>query len=212
MTSALLWLNQLQKVDRDQVGNQILDLQRLWQANYPVSLGFIVPDGAMQLFWEKINWNSEILKDFPYLSLNFSFSQAAQIQFLAQALQQGILNTPFDTDWTADWDAVIPQHWDGQALMLTPYVWTTQDGVASSSPVSEMLCLMPLVCDLQRDQFVLSLKTLWANLFQAHRLYVLQHLGLRPEQIHLSVLVQSLPAVQGSGWLQLGDRHLVLEA
>jgi pyruvate, water dikinase len=96
-------------------------------------------------------------------------------------------------------------------LQLTPYLWTSQKGIDDTLNQGSTLCLQPQFCDNQIEPFWTGLKSLWAKLFSAGHLYVLQHLGLRPEKLHLSVLVQSLPAVQAAGWMQWLPAHLHIQ-
>jgi pyruvate, water dikinase len=91
--------------------------------------------------------------------------------------------------------------------LLTPYLWNSQKGVDDTLIQGSML-LRPQLCDSQIGSFWACLKSLWAGLFGAGHLYVLQHLGLRPEKVHLSVLVQPLPDVQAAGWVQWSPAHL----
>jgi pyruvate, water dikinase len=203
----LLWLDRLPDSGRNRVGSQLIQLGQLLQSGCSVRSGFIVADTLMQDAWTQVGWADKVLQDFPYLHLNFSLDQAAQLQFMAQTLQSGILALPLPAAWEAIWHSGLEQC-DGEQLLLTPYLWSSQKGSSAAANLGNLLFLQPQRCDHQIKPFWASLKTLWAGLFQAGHLYVLQHLGLRPEKIHLSVLVQSLPAVQATGWMQLSPTHL----
>ena len=205
----LLWLDRLQDLGqgsgREQVGQQLVRLSQLLQSGCPVRSGFIVSDALMQKVWTQISWADKLLQDFPYLSLNFSLDQAAQLQFMAQTLQRGILALPLPKAWAAIWRAGLKQC-DGARILLTPYLWTSQKGI-DDTLIQGSMPLQPQLCDSQIESFWAGLKFLWAGLFGAGHLYVLQHLGLRPEKVHLSVLVQSLPNVQAVGWVQWSPAH-----
>jgi hypothetical protein len=86
--NALLWLDQLQAIDQAEVGAQLIALNQLDQSGYPGENGFIVPDGAI---WQQTDWHNEILQDFSSLNLSAFRAQTAQMQSIAQSLQQGIL-------------------------------------------------------------------------------------------------------------------------
>jgi pyruvate, water dikinase len=206
----LLWLDRLQDLgqgsEREQVGQQLVRLSQLLQSGCPVRSGFIVSDALMQEVWTRISWTDKLLQDFPHLHLNFSLDQAAQLQFIAQTLQRGITVLPLPKAWAAIWRTGLKQC-DGAQILLTPYLWTSQKGIDDTLIQGNTL-LQPQLCDSQIESFWASLKSLWAGLFGAGHLYILQHLGLRPETVHLSVLVQSLPAVQAAGWMQGSSAHL----
>jgi pyruvate, water dikinase len=204
--SPLLWLDQLHDSGHEQVGQQLVHLGQILQSGCPVRSGFIISDALMQEVWTQIIWSDKLLQDFPYLHLNFALDQAAQLQFMAQTIQSGILALPLPKAWAAIWRAGLKQC-DGARILLTPYLWTSQKGIDDTLLQGSML-LQPQLCDSQIESFWFSLKSLWAGLFGAGHLYILQHLGLRPEKVHLSVLVQALPAVQAAGWIQWSPAHL----
>jgi pyruvate, water dikinase len=203
----LLHLDQLQTRHEGQAGDRLLTLSRLLKSGYPVRTGFVVPDEIMRTVWSQMNSSDEILQDFPYLRLNFSLDQAAQVRGIAQTLQQKILKTPSEPQWQMVWTQGIRQL-KGQQLRLTPYLWAT--GKLEHS-ISTRVSLDPLFCDIQVDSLWQTLKVLWSKLFQAQNLYILQHLELRPEQVHLSVLVQASSPQQSTGYLKVTPTHFVLQ-
>jgi pyruvate, water dikinase len=206
---SLLWLDRLQETDEAQAGTQLLSLSQLLQAGCPGENGLIIPDRVMQTVWRQINWPTEILQDFPYLNLNVSLSEAAQVQFLAQTLQQGILAQVLPPTWAAEWQQGLSR-WRNPALILTAYLWI--EPKEKSTEAAKMLFLKPSRCDLELNALWVSLKNLWAQLLQAQNLHILGYLGLRPDRLRLSVLVQPLAPAQASGWLQIGHHSLSLEA
>jgi pyruvate, water dikinase len=203
----LLWLDRPQDLGHEQVGEQLVSLSQILQSGYSVMSGFIVSDALMQQVWTQISWADKALQDFPYLHLNFSLDQAAQLQFLARTLQSGILALPLPKTWAAIWRAALKSR-GGTRILLTPYLWTSQKGIDAALNLGSMLSLQPQLCNSQVESFWASLKSLWAELFRAGHLYVLQQLGLHPEKMHLSVLVQSLPDIQAAGWMQWSPAHL----
>ncbi len=208
--SPLLWLDQLQEAGQKQIGQQLVHLSQLLQSGCPVRAGFVVPDALMQKVWTQISWTDKLLQDFPYLHLNFSLDQAAQLQFMAQTIQSGILALHLPKAWAAIWCAALKQCNEAR-ILLTPYLWTSQKGIDDTLIQSSML-LQPQLCDNQIESFWVGLKSLWAGLFSAGQLCVLQHLGLRPEKVHLSILIQSLPAVQAAGWMHWSPTCLHVQA
>lgn len=209
IVDSLLWLDRLQDTDEAQAGAQLLSFQRLLQAGCPGENGLIVPDSAMQTVWRQIHWPTEILQDFPYLNLNVLLSEAAQVQFMAQTLQQGILAQALPPTWAAEWQEGLSR-WRNPALMLTAYLWT--EPKEQSTEAAKMLLLKPSRCDLELNALWVSLKNLWAQLLKAQNLHILGYLGLRPDRLRLSVLVQPLAQAQASGWLKIGHHSLSLEA
>jgi pyruvate, water dikinase len=206
--NALLWLDRLQAIDRAEVGAQLIALNQLHQSGCPGENGFIVPDGVMQNLWQQTDWHNEILQDFSSLNLNAFRAQTAQIQSIAQALQQGILAQSLPLSWADPWQQALNK-WRSPSVLLSAYVWTSS---AEQSPeFSRMLFLQPVMGNSDLDSFWTSLKTLWANLFQAPNLHILGYLGLQPKQLHLSVLVQPLANVKASGWLKITRDYLALE-
>ncbi|WP_404787938.1 putative PEP-binding protein [Altericista sp. CCNU0014] len=205
---SLLWLDRLQETDETQAGTQLANLSQLFQT-CPGENGWIVPDGVMQAIWQQIDWPNEILQDFPYLNLNVSLSQPAQVQSIAQTLQRGILTQSLPPTWADEWQQGLDR-WPKPPLMLTPYLWT--DPKERSGEASSLLFSKPSLCDSDLASFWERLKAQWAQLFQARSLHILGHLGLRPEQLHLSVLVQPLGTARAFGWLKIGHDALALEA
>jgi pyruvate, water dikinase len=206
--NALLWLDRLQAIDQTEVGAQLIALNQLHQSGCPTENGFIVPDSVMQTLWQQPDWHNEILQDFSSLNLNTFRAQTAQIQSIARALQQGILAQSLPSIWAEVWQQALGE-WRSPSILLSAYLWTSS--VEQSAEFSRMLFLQPVMGNSDLDSFWTSLKTLWANLFQAPNLHILGHLGLRPKQLHLSVLVQPLTNVKASGWLKITPDHLALE-
>jgi pyruvate, water dikinase len=206
--NALLWLDQLQAIDQVVVGAQLIALNQLHQSGCPGENGFIVPDGVMQALWRQTNWSNEILQDFLSLNLSPFLGQAAQIQSIAQALQQGILAQSLPSSCAEPWEQALGQ-WRSPSVLLSAYLWTSSP--QQSAEFSKLLFLQPLMGSSNLASFWISLKTLWSQLFQAPNLHILGYLGLRPEQLHLSVLVQPLTNVKVSGWLKITPDHLALE-
>jgi hypothetical protein len=72
----------------------------------------------MQTIWRQMDRSNEILQDFPSLDLNVLLSQTAQVQSIAQALQQGILAQVLPSSWAEAWQQGL-SHWSKQSVMLT---------------------------------------------------------------------------------------------
>ena len=207
----LYWLDQLQDSDRDQVGEPFLQLSRLLQSGCPIRPGLLVPDAVMQEMWTQIRWSDRALQDFPYLRLNFSPDQALQLQQMAQTLQTGILELAVPKDWATAWEMELSLlEAKGSQLLLTPSIWTSQTDLATKS--LQIPGLEPCLCDCHGAAMWSGLKQLWASLFQASNLFVFQYLGLRPESLHLSVLVQVLPSARLAGWAAVSPTHLQVQA
>jgi pyruvate, water dikinase len=206
--NALLWLDRVQAIDQAEVGAQLITLNQLHQCGCPGENGFIVPDGVMQTLWQQTDWHNEILQDFSSLNLSAFRDQTAQIQSIARALQQGILAQSLPSSWEETWQQALGQ-WRSPSILLSAYLWTTS--AEQSAEFLKLLFLQPLMGSSDLISFWTSLKTLWAQLFQAQNLHILGYLGLRPEQLHLSVLVQPLADVKASGWLKIAPNYLELE-
>jgi pyruvate, water dikinase len=207
----LIGLDQLQTLNPVQIGDRLLFLSQMLKAGYPVRPGVVVPDAIVRAVWDRMVWTDKILQDFFYLHLNFSLDQAAQVRSIAQTLQQAILDATLLPEWKAAWEQTIPQLGE-RSLLLTPYIWTPPGQKKRVEDISTMLHLPSLRCDARVEVFWQALKTIWASLFQAQHLYVLQHLELRPEQIHLNVLVQPLRSPQRSGYLKITASHLFIQS
>ncbi|HEY9825869.1 MAG TPA: hypothetical protein V6D19_10500, partial [Stenomitos sp.] len=211
MLDSLPWLNQASITDGVQpLSDSLMLLAQMMQQGHPVAPGFVVPDRIMRSVWAQTKWCTEILQEFPYLRLNVVLSQSAQTQFIAQAIQKGIIDQPLQKDWGASWKRLL-RPYRHHSLLLTPYVWTAPQTVPPSLAFT-MLNLPLRICAARLDSFWPTLQLLWAQLFSAQHLHILQHLGLRPEHVGLDVLVQPLSHVQTSGWMKASDRHLFLQA
>jgi pyruvate, water dikinase len=206
----LIELDQLQTLDPVQIGDRLLSLSQMLRAGYPVRPGIVVSNAIVRRAWDRIVWTEKILQDFFYLRLNFSLDRAAQVRLIAQTLQQGILDATLMPEWKAAWEQTISQFGD-RPLLLTPYIWTPQTSKKHIEDVATMLYLPSLRCDAHVEAFWQALKTVWASLFQAQHLYVLQHLELRPEQIHLNILVQPLQLTEQSGYLKITKSHIFIQ-
>lgn len=207
----LIGLDQLQTLDPVQIGDRLRSLSQMLRAGYPVRPGIVVPDAIVRRVWDRIVWTEKILQDFFYLRLNFSLDQAVQVRSIAQTLQQGILDATLMPEWKATWEQTISPFGD-RPLLLTPYIWTPPTSKKRIEDVATMLYLPSLRCDAHVEAFWQTLKTVWASLFQAQHLYVLQQLELRPEQIHLNVLVQPLQLLQHSGYLKITKSHILIQS
>jgi pyruvate, water dikinase len=206
--NSLFWLDQLQAIDQAEVGSPLIALNQLLQAGCPGENGFIVPDRVMQTVWQQTDWHNEILQDFLCLNLSAFQDQTAQIQSIAQSLQQGILAQSLPSPWTDTWQQAIDS-WRSPSVQLSAYLWTTS--AQQSAEFSKLMFLQPIVGNRDLTSFWTSLKTLWSKLFQAQNLHILGYLGLQPQDLHLSVLVQPLTHVKASGWLKITPDYLELE-
>ncbi len=205
------WLDQIQDTDRKQVGEPFLQLSRLLKSGCPIRAGLVVPDAVMQTLLTQIRWPDQALQDFPYLRLQFSADQALQQQQMAQTIQRGILDLALPPDWDTVWERELSLlGLPDQQLLLTPSVWTSQADLASES--CQMPDLEPYRCDCRAKSLWAGLKQLWASLFQAGNLFIFQYLGLQPENIHLSVLLQVLLPAQLAGWAAVSPTHLQVQA
>jgi pyruvate, water dikinase len=209
VVKALLWLDRLQAIDQAEVGAQLISLNQLHQSGCLGENGFIVPDGVMQTVWQSIDWSNEILQDFPSFNFGALRDQTAQMQSIAQVLQQGILAQVLPSPWAEVWQQGLGQWRSPPSILLSAYLWTSS--VEQSGQFSKMLFLQPVIGRTDLASFWTSLKTLWANLFQVQNLYILGYLALQPKQLHLSVLVQPLANVKASGWLKITPNSLELE-
>jgi phosphoenolpyruvate synthase/pyruvate phosphate dikinase len=122
--NALLWLDQLQAIDQAEVGAQLIALNQLHQSGCPGENGFIVPDGVIQAIWQQTDWHNEILQDFSSLNLSAFRGQTAQMQSIAQFLQQGILAQALPSPWAGTLQQALGQ-WRSPSVLLSAYLWTS---------------------------------------------------------------------------------------
>jgi pyruvate,water dikinase len=209
VVNSLLWLNQLCDRDQAEVGMLLVQLSQALRQGDLVQPGIIVPNTLMETVWSAVAGLDKILDRFPHQRLNVSLAQPVQVQHMAQTLQSGILAQSLPADWRNTWQSQL-QQWDAQALWLTPYVWTEHD--RPESIAAKQMLLAARGCQPQVEALEQGLKGLWAELFQAQRLHILQDLEFRPDHLRMSILVQPLPPVSVMGWLRLGELQFQLQA
>jgi pyruvate, water dikinase len=203
----IVWLNELQDTHLSEVGRACLQLRQLQGTGYPIQEGFVLSSSLLAHLVDSIDWQDILLQDFPRLNLKFNLEDPLATQDLINRIQEGIRRAPIPTLWETVWSEAV-SNFDQPWLLLQPYLWSNP----SPSPISISLASTAHLCKSQLAEFLQSVQHLWAEVFSIQNILLLQHQGIRLEQLRVSILVQPLPCPVVSGWLQAAKSHCCVQA
>jgi pyruvate,water dikinase len=201
----IVWLNELQDTHLSEVGAACLQLRQLQEARYPIQDGFVLPSPLLAHLVDSIDWQDTLLQDFPHLNLKFDLEDPLATQNLTNRIQEGIRRALIPALWETAWSKAVSsfrQPW----LMLKTYLWS------DPSSLSIPLTSTGHLCKSQPNNFLQSIRHLWAEVFSIQNILLLQHQGIRLEQIRVSILVQPFPCPVISGWLQATKSHCYIQS
>ncbi|PZD74083.1 Phosphoenolpyruvate synthase [Acaryochloris thomasi RCC1774] len=222
---SLYTLDQIQAAQPSSVGTQALWLSQLPQESVVESA--VISADVLQLFLERLEWQSPLLRDFPHLRLHFNLDQPDQLQSVAQTLQASVEETDLPLLWSQDWVRNLQEWSDREELLtcaderrpveglahlrvsLTPSLWLPAECESSLAGLTNLIT--PQYCCLTPEALAHSVKQLWKQLFQAQILYLWEQSGLSFEHLKLAIILQPLPAAPVSGWFQLTAQDLLIQ-
>jgi pyruvate, water dikinase len=201
---SLYRLEQAQTAEPSNIGMQALWLSSLSSA----VTSAVLPADALQLFLDRLEWQSPLLKDFPHLKLHLNLDQSDQLQAIAQSIQTSIAETALPQSWSQDWFKHL-QAWGEGCICLTPSLWLPPEcdrlmGLAD--------LITPQYCRLQPEALTAGIKQIWAQLFQAQILYLWEQSGLPFGRLRWAIILQPVLPTTASGWLRLTPDHLLIQA
>lgn len=202
----IIWLNELRDTHLPEVGPACLRLRQLQVTGHPIQEGFILPSTVLANLVDSIDWPDTLLQDFPHLNLKFDLEDPLATQSLLNTIQAGIRRVPVPTQWETAWSQALLSFchpW----LLLKPYLWSGP----SPSPISTPLSCIARHCKNQPSAFLNCVQQLWVEVFSIQTILLLQHQGIRLDQVRVSILVQSLPCPVASGWLQVANPHCFIQ-
>lgn len=202
-----LWLDQIQKSDRSQVGEKAFYLSHLAQRGYPVIPGFAIEAQALHEFLETIHWLDPLFADLPNSSLHLDVDNPRQLQLVARAIRQEIAAAALPAKWLGTL-ASISEDLEAPALILRPSLGLP--GVAGNLKISGLLDAH--VCDRSQDALAAAVKRVWAELFRARSLLFWRRNGIQLQQINLAILVQPLHNSVAAGVLQANSNLWEIQA
>lgn len=188
-------LADIQSSSQGQVGDKALYLGTLLQQHYPVIPGWIIPAETYHRFLQQIQWKEPFWADFPNSSLYFDPANPAQLQRVAQQIQQAVLATSLELPLTE-----MLSHLQAAAVILRPSLTILSPG-GSRRPVTGLLGSR--VCWAQPEAIVAKTKQVWADLFRATSLFYWQRSQIQINQLNLAVLVQPLKSAIAAGDLEI---------
>lgn len=189
----LLWLDQIQPAARSEVGEKAFYLSFLVQRGYPVIPGFTIPAPALREFLETIDWIDPLFADLANSSLHLDVNNPRQLQLVAKAIRQGILNAALPPKWQAIVSA-LPSYLEAPALILRPSL-ALPNGVKISG------LLQAHICNCTNEAITSTVKRVWAELFRARSLLYWRRNNIELQNVNLAILVQPLLNCSASGVL-----------
>lgn len=200
----LLWLDQIQPAARSEVGEKAFYLSFLVQKGYPVIPGFTIPAPALREFLETIDWIDPLFADLANSSLHLDVNNPRQLQLVAKAIRQGILNAALPPKWQAIVSS-LPSYLEAPALILRPSL-ALPNGVKISG------LLQAHVCNCTNEAITATVKRVWAELFRARSLLYWRHHGIELHNVNLAILVQPLVNCAVSGVLHANSNIWEVQA
>jgi pyruvate, water dikinase len=189
----LYWLDKIQPSDRDAVGEKAFYLSCLMQKNHPVVPGFVVPAKTFWQFLESIDWLEPLFADLPNSSLHLNVDEPKQLQAIARSIRNQIVAAKLPPALLSTLESAVSQL-NCQTLIFRP-------SLTSPNP-NTLGMLESQAVWAQPEAIAVGLKRAWAELFKAQSLFYWQRCGMKIQQIHPAVLVQSLQPAFAAGSLQ----------
>lgn len=226
--SHLLWLEQIQPADSNQVGDQAYGLSQLLQQGQLVLPGFVISAQMFREFLETIDWLEPQFADLPGSSLHFNADNYRQLQAIARQIHHEIAATPLPGTWATKLEAAV-RHFPTKVLpsdqssaspqcdavprviLLRPSLVLPIGQKPAQTP-GDWRFLHAQVCAVQPDALAQGLKSLWAELFCARSLFYWWRQEIQLPQINLAVLVQPLWPTTASGTLSVTEEEILIQS
>lgn len=204
---SLVGFNRLHNTSPTSVGFIADALLRLNQTDIPVLSGCVVSATSFQHFCRSITWSSPFLSDFPHLSLRLQPEQPFQLQAVADEIYQGITQTPLPTEWLhrslSELEQIASDGWRLSLSLAMPQPWTGR--------TTQMLRMLPIrYCPLASVDS--AIRQTWASVFTASTLLLMQEQAMSIDRLRLGLLVQPVGLTKASGFLQVTESHLFIQA
>jgi len=214
--SILHWLGQIPFADRAAVGEGAFYLSRLGEKGYPILPGFVVPARAFRGFLETIDWLEPLFTDFSTSSLHLDINNPRQLQAIAQQIRQVFQATELAADWLEALEGALQELRDQttgeiSALVLRPSIGLAHASDSFPSLQAQSL-IEPRLCASHVSAVATMLKALWASAFRAQTLLYWQRSGIELQNIQLAVMVQPVQPAIASGFLEMSNQQLALQA
>jgi pyruvate,water dikinase len=202
----LYWLDRIQSLDRNQVGEKALALSQLEQQGYPVLPGFAISTAMFREFIENLQNHASILTDLPYSSFHLDINNYATLQQVAQQSRQEILEATLPES-RLEAIATAAQQLQSPTLILRSSL--------SLPPSNEQQIaglLASQICRCEAQAIEQGIKQIWAALFSAKSLFYWQKNNIGIEQINLAILVQPISNAIASGTAEISDNCLKIQS
>jgi pyruvate, water dikinase len=186
----LYWLDKIQSLDRDIVGEKAFYLSCLMQKNHPVIPGFVVPAKTFWHFLESIDWLEPLFADWPNSSLHLNVDEPKQLQAIARSIRRQITSTKLPDCVLSSLESAVSQL-NSKALIFRPSLTSRHPNTAGILE-SQAVHAEPFAIEA-------GLKRAWAELFRAQRLFYWQRCGMNVQEINPAVLVQPLSNAIAAG-------------
>lgn len=190
-----LWLDQIQPRHRSQVGEKAFYLSQLKQRGYPVVPGFAIPTPALREFLETIHWIDPLFADLPNSSLHLDVDNARQLQLVAKAIRQEIIEAVLPVKWESILTSIANQL-EAPTLILRPSL-----AMPSTNSWKMVGLLEAQTCAREPNAIAAGIKRTWAELFRARSLLYWRRKGIQLDEINLAILVQPIYNSLASGLL-----------
>ena len=189
----LYWLDKIQPLDRDAVGEKAFYLSCLMQKSHPVIPGFVVPAKTFWQFLESIDWLEPLFTDLPNSSLHLNVDEPRQLQAIARSIRRQIAAAKLPDSLLSTLESAVSQL-NSKALIFRPYLTSRNPNTAGMLEAQAVWA--------ETEAIAAGLKRAWAELFKAQSLFYWQRCGLKIQQINPAVLVQPLQRAIAAGSLQ----------
>ncbi|MEK7572223.1 MAG: PEP/pyruvate-binding domain-containing protein [Patescibacteria group bacterium] len=178
MPNHILWLNTIDKDDRQLVGEKAVFLGEIARAKFPTEKGFVITTKVFDLFLSE----NKLTHQIDALYDTISFHHPESIAQVSNHIKHTILKAPLSQAAT---------HVIYEAYSTFGHVFHDTEVTVSLSPLDENMVLEDLSFTIKGEAALLEkLKELWASLFSPRVLLSLQHHKKLPHTLKTAILVQ----------------------
>jgi pyruvate,water dikinase len=206
----IYWLDKIKPSDKqagclfdDDAGDEAFYQGYLMQEGYPVIPGFVIPPEFFWQFIRKIEWSDPLFAELPNSSLHINVADWKQLQAIAQGIRFYITTAPLPPELLSQLESAI-DHLKAELLIFRP-------SLNSSAPDISGI-VETRVCSSEIDEFISTIKLMWAEFFSAKSLFYWQQKQIFTEQLKPTILVQSVPRAIASGNLKAGRKIWEIKA
>ena len=214
---AVLWLEEIDADDLEDVGGKGASLGELTGAGLPVPPAFVVTAGTYRSFIEDAGIDEEL-----FAAVDVDVDDSAALAEAADRAQELILETPFPDglreEIVAAYDELGAEGSDGDASGgADPFVAVRSSATAEDLPDASFAGQQETFLNVTEEDLLDRVRQCWASLFTQRAIYYRQEKGFDHSLVNIAVVVQRMVDAEKSGVMftshpSTGDPTMIIEA